>query len=706
MNQFNPDATDSIHKMLNPSSIAVVGATERPQYGGRFLRSIMWAGDKVRVYPVNPRYEEVLGMRCYASVRELPESPDLVAVIVPYDRVMAVLEESAQIGAGSAIVISAGFSERGDASRAQAQQEMRDFCRRTGLRVCGPNCLGVANVRTGVWATASTTSSDLKPSPVALVSHSGATAFGPLMTRAMEIGLGFSHIVSTGNEVDLESSDFIGYLLEDPEVKVVACFIEGFKDGRKLLEVARRALELDKRIVLIKVGKSEVGSKAALSHTAALTGSDAVHDAAFRQYGVVRADDWDELLQTAHLLAYSPAPTNDGVVVVSHSGGVSSMIADHLGQAGLELPPLTSEAREGISEVLGGFGWSANPADVTVFANRDEFSQIMDLLEREPEAGSMVVATFGTHQQVEQVKALRGKSKKPILFVTTGGKDAAEGLAGLTEAHIPVFYSPQIMAKSLSGLVEYARRRRAWLDEGKRADEGGGAIGTVGGLPPPAGQTLSEFEAKRLLEGWGVPPAQEKRAHSEDEAARAALAIGFPVAVKLDSPQVLHKTEAGAVRLNLGNEAAVRDAYQEVTENGKNYAPESEGSPVLVQEMVMGGVEVIVGIGQDPQFGPVLVFGLGGTLVELFDDVAMRVCPITEGDAWEMVREVKAYRLLTGFRGAPEADVEAVVATLMAVSNMAQRYVDRAPELDINPLMVLPKGQGVKAVDALLRFGK
>ncbi len=329
---------ESIRRMLEPASIAVVGATPRPQYGGRFLRSVLEAQDKVRVYPVNPRYQEVLGVPCYASLADLPEPPDLVGIIVPYHQVLPVLKQSADIGAGAAVVVSAGFAERGSEERNRLQDEIGAFAAASGLRVCGPNCLGVANVTSGVWPSSHAPDPDLRPGPVALVSQSGATSFGPLTTRAAEMGLGYSHVISTGNEADLESSDFIGYLLDEPHVRVVACFVEGFKDGRKFLDTARKALRLGKNIVLIKVGRSDVGAKAARSHTAALTGSDEVHTAIFRQYGVTRCEDYDDLIQTAHLLAYAPPPTAEGVAVVSHSGGISSLIADHLGNADIFLP--------------------------------------------------------------------------------------------------------------------------------------------------------------------------------------------------------------------------------------------------------------------------------------------------------------------------------------------------------------------------------
>ena len=692
----------SIRRMLDPASIAVVGATPRPQYGGRFLHSVLESQDRVRIYPVNPRYPEILNVPCYPSLADLPETPDLVGVIVPYHQVLPVLKQSADVGAGAAVVVSAGFAERGNDERNRLQGEISEFAADSGLRVCGPNCLGVANVIQGIWPSSHAPDPRLKPGPVALVSQSGATAFGPLTTRAVELGLGYSHVISTGNEADLESSDFIDYLLDDPNVRVVACFIEGLKDGRKFLDAAKKALRLGKKIVLIKVGRSPVGAKAARSHTAALTGSDEVQDALFQQFGVTRCEDYDDLIQTAHLFAYAPQPTADGVAVVSHSGGISSLIADHLGHAGIFLPPLSENAEAGLNEILAGFGWAANPADITGVASRKEFADVLSLLEREPEAGALLAATAGTPSQAEIVLDLKAQTSKPFVFLSTGGDNTEEGLAMLRDAHVPVFTSPSRAAKSLAALFRYHQRRRKFLDaEGASYAE---TAVNAGSQPstPVGPTTLTEHDAKVLLSHWGITPTEEIQARSVEKATDAAKSIGFPVALKLESPDVPHKTEAGVVRLNISSEPELRQAYGEIVANGLSFAPQSKGAPVLVQEMVKGGVEVIAGISQDPQFGPILLFGIGGVFVEVYRDVAMRSCPITEVDAREMISEVRGSRLLQGFRGAPEADVDALADSLLSLSQMAVDLSHRKPELDVNPLIVLPKGQGVKAVDALL----
>jgi acetyltransferase len=694
----------SIHKMLNPRSIAIVGATPRMQYGGRFLAAALKAKDRVRVYAVNPRYDEIMGVKSYPSVTDLPEAPDLVGIVVPWDQVLDVLQESHRKGAGSAIVISAGFAERGVDDRRDLQAELGAFASTSGMRISGPNCLGLANVKDDVWATASSRGAEGLTGPIGLVCQSGATAFGPFLVRAVENGIGFSYIISTGNEADLDFTDFARYLLDDPDTRVIAGFVEGFKDADKFLEVARLAAERGKPIVLIKIGRSELGARAARSHTAALTGADARYDAIFAQYGVIRVQDYDELLETAHLLAHTPKPLVPGIAVVSHSGGISSLTADMCGQAGLDLPPLGDEARDGINGILKGFGWAANPADVTGFANSESFPQIMEHMVNDPRMGTLVVASAGADAQAQQVISQRDRIDKGVVFLWTGSRDAAAGLAQLKHARIPIFYTPDKLARGLRSRLAYhtwRERRRAdgFAVAASRTAPQDAAIAQALRLGRP---TLSESESKQLLAAWGVASARAHRADSAEAAVAAAARLGFPVALKVDSPDILHKTEAGVVRLNLGNMAQVRTAYAEILASAKAYAPQARIIGVSVQEMVGDGVEVIIGVNCDPQLGPVLLFGSGGVMVEIYNDVALRRCPITLPEAQAMIAEVKGARLLEGFRGRPAADLEALADTLVRVSYLAMHLEGHLAELDINPLMVLPRGRGVKAVDALV----
>ncbi|MEE8177874.1 MAG: acetate--CoA ligase family protein [Acidobacteriota bacterium] len=705
----------SIHKMLNPKSIAVVGATPRLQYGGRMLAAALKASDRVRVYPVNPRYEEIMDVKCYPSVSDLPEAPDVVGIVVSYSQVLDVLKESHQKGAGAAIVISAGFAERGLPERSELQDQVGAFARESGLRISGPNCLGLANVKDDIWVSSSSRGADGLSGTVGLVCQSGASAFGPFLTRAVDSGIGFSYIVSTGNEADLDFSDFARYLLDDPDTNVIAGFVEGFKDARKFIEGAKLAAQRGKPIVLIKIGRSDLGSKAAQSHTAALTGVDALYDAALAQHGVIRVSDYDELLEVSNLLANSPKPSQKGIAVVSHSGGISSLTADMCGQAGLELPELSDQAKDGINGVLKGFGWAANPSDVTGFANSESFPEIMGHMADEDDVGTLVVASSGADAQAEQVIAERDRllasrsgGPKALVFLWTGSRGATPGLNMLKSARVPVFYTPNRLASGLNSLLSYHQWRERRVSQGfpKATGISSPQEETVSRLSAPGSATISEHQSKELIAAWGIPVTRETLVQSAEDALEAARALGYPVVLKADSPDLPHKTEAGVVSLNLTDDAGVHEAFQQIMSAVKDLNSGAGSNRIavnglLVQEMVADAVEAIVGVNYDAQLGPVLLFGIGGVMVEVYNDVALRLCPIDQSEALDMIGEVRGARLLQGFRGRPPVDIDALTDALVRVSQMGVQLEGKLAELDVNPLMVLPAGQGVKAADAL-----
>ena len=690
--------------MLNPRSIAVVGASPKSGYGGRLLTAVLRSKDRIRVYPVNPNYDEIMGATCYRSVADLPEAPDLVGIVVPYNNVLDVLKECHQKGAGSAVVISAGFAERGTEAGLDLQRQLAAFASESGLRIAGPNCLGLANVRDDIWATASSRTLGGLTGHIGLVCQSGATAFGPFLLRAVDSGIGLSHIISTGNESDLDFADFARYLIDDSGTRVIAGFVEGFKDVKKLIAVAELAAERGKPIVMIKIGRSESGARAARSHTAALTGSDGLYDAVFKQYGIIRVQDYDELLEISHLLAHHRKPQKPGIAVVSHSGGISSLTADMCGQAGLDLPPLTQHAQDGINGILKDFGWAANPADVTGFSRSESFPQIMDYMINEPQVGTLVVASAGAGNQVEHVIHLRDRTDKNVVFFWTASRGDETALAKLKSANVSIFYSPEKLARGLKSLIDYHAWRDHWLGDGSAMAPPLNVEQqqTLERLRALGRSSLSERESKQVIAAWGIAGARELLARSADAAVEAAQRLGYPVVLKADSPDILHKTEAGVVRLSLCDAGEVRNAYDDIMANAAQHAPNATICGALVQEMVSGGVEVIVGISYDAQLGPMLLFGSGGVMVEVYNDVALRRCPILRAEALNMIAEVKGAKLLRGFRGQPPADVDALADTLVHVSHLALHLEGHLAELDINPLMVLPAGQGVKAVDALV----
>src|SRR3989442_3255769 len=593
-----------------------------------------------------------MGIPSYASVTEIPEAPDLVGIVVPYNQVLPTLQECHRKGVGAAIVISAGFAERGVEDRRDLQGQLGAFARESGLRISGSNCLGLGNVQDDIWATSSSRGADGLTGPVGLICQSGATAFGPFLVRAVDNGIGFSYIISTGSEADLDVSDFARYLLDDPSTRVIAGFVEGFKDAGKFLEVAKLAAERGKPLVMIKIGRSEAGARAARSHTAALTGADKLYDAVFAQYGVIRVQDYDELLEVSQLLAHTQKPVHPGVAVVSHSGGVSSLTADMCGLAGLSLPPLTEHARDGIDGILKGFGWAANPADVTGFANSASFPSIMEYLLDEPEVGTLVIASAGADTQAEQVISLRQRTGKGMAFLWTGSRSDTAGLAKLKRANIPVFYTPDTLAWGLRRLLDYY----AWRD--RRVSDGFAEAPALSAeqhraiarLRAAGRTTLSEYESKQLIAAWGIPVTREVLASSAEAAVEAAERLGYPVALKVDSPDIPHKTDAGAVRLGVQSAEEVRRAYTEITASAAAHAPGAAVSGVLVQEMVVDGVEVIIGVSYDAQLGPMLLFGTGGVMVKGFDDVAVRRRQLTLSQSQATLSDAQGAPPLPGFR--------------------------------------------------------
>lgn len=704
MSLWTKEQMASIHTMLNPRSFAIVGATPRQQYGGRMLAAALKMQDRVKVYAVNPKYDEIMGVKSYKSITDLPETPDVVAVVVPYNHVLSTLKEAHAKGTRAAIVISAGFSERGLSDRADLQAEVAAYARDSGLRISGPNCLGLANIRDNIWLTSSSRQMTGVNGNVGLVCQSGATLFGPFLARAADSGMGLSYVVSTGNEADLDFADFARYLLDDEGTTVIAGFVEGFKNAAKFIEVAKLAAERGKPMVLIKIGRSDLGKRAANSHTAALTGSDALYDAICKQYGVIRVPSYDDLLEVAQLMAQSKKPKHPGIAVVSHSGGICSLTADMCGQQGLDLPVLSDKARSVIDGILKGFGWAANPADVTGKANSDSFPAIMEAMINEPGVGTLAIASSGRDQQADQVIALREKTDKNVAYMWTGSRDDSTSLSKLKAAGVPLFYTPDSLARGLRHLIDY----HAWHD--KRMKQGFASAPTINAaqketltkLTALKRNALSESESKQLIAAWGVPVSMEVCSNNIESAVKAAEKIGYPVVLKVDSPDLPHKTEAGVVRLNVRDADQVRAAYTAIIANAKAHAPDAKINGVLVQEMVTGGVEVIIGVSYDPQLGATLLFGTGGVMVEVYKDVAMRHCPITPTEAREMISEVKGAKLLQGFRGAPACDIDALANVLVNVSHLAANLNGQLAELDINPLLVLP--QGIKAVDALAVF--
>ena len=703
MEYWNKQTKKSIDRMLNPKSVAIIGASDNKSYGGRFMAKALSSEGELRVYPVNPNRDVIQGVKAYKRVLDLPEVPDTAAILVPFNFVLPTLDQCHKKGITSAIVISAGFAERGVKERGDLQNELTLFTQRTGLRISGPNCLGLASIKDRRWLNASSRPMMGAAGSIGLICQSGATLFGPILVRADECGVGLSYAISTGNEADLEFADFARFLLEDESTKVIAGFIEGIKNPPKFLEVAKLAAEYGKPMVIIKIGRSEYGARAANSHTAALTGADEVINAAFKQYGVIRANGYDDCLEIAQILAAGKKPRADGIVAVSHSGGISSLLADMIGAEGLRLPDLSDTARTSINEILSGFGWASNPADITGFAHREAFAEIVDHLLKEPDTGTLVVASAGKGAHVNKLVSVRDNETHNVAYMWTGRRDQKEGLDELKAAGIPIFYTSDSLAKGLRYLSDYhhwleCRKEFGFANAQSINEHQDGVLSEIKEI----GRTqLSETESKKLISAWNVKVTTEYPVSTLEEAVAAIDHFEGPVVMKGISPDIPHKTEAGIVKIGILDSESASIAYKEIMEAMSRYDAKAEIHGVSVQEMVSGGIETILGVFNDPQVGPMLLFGIGGVMVEIYNDVALRHCPILPHEAHEMISEVAGAKLLRGFRGGEVCDVDALVETMVSVSQMASALAGSLKELDINPLMVMQKNKGVIALDAM-----
>ena len=698
--------------LLSPETIAVVGASERPGSAGRLvlenLRNLKYQGV---VYAVHPKYREVLGFPCYPDLSSLPGPVDSVAVLLGADKVLPILETAAEIGAQAAWVLASGFAEAGPEGETR-QADLVRLAENTGLMVCGPNCIGVANLVDRVATYSVALGSVTRAGGVSAVVQSGAICLG----LANAARFGFRYLISSGNEAILDSADYIGYLADDPHTRVIIAFIEGIRNPWKFVAAAQAAAEAGKPILLVKVGRSEAARRAVQAHTGSLAGSDAVCDAVFRRLGVTRLDTLDELVETAELFLTCPLPKAEGVGLLSLSGGQIGLVVDLAQDLGLKFPTFSEETQQALAQILPPYSSIANPLDAWGSGDLERtYPLCVEVVCREKDIHLLAVSRDTPPRvacrEVEQslavaeavVQAARGMDKPVLMFsnLSTGFQPEVKEL--LDRGGVPYLQGTRETLRAIQAFVHYAEFRR-------HTREPKAAV-----APSPADLpdwrrrlertrgTLSEVEGRRLLAAYGIPGPREAMVTTADEAVTAAHQIGYPVVLKILSPDIQHKTEIGGVRIDLKDQAAVITAFREVMEAAQRHHPEARLEGAVIQEMIpLDAVEVILGVLRDPDFGPVVVFGTGGILVELLEDSSLCLPPLNHQEALAMIHETRGARLLQGFRGRPPADIDALSDTLVRLSQLAMDVGDLVAALDINPLMVLPRGQGVRAVDALV----
>ncbi len=712
MNQsLNADANDGdgrsvLDSMFSPQSVALIGATDKEASVGRtVLERLRIPAFRGRIYLVNPNHTEVLGLRAYSRIGDIPEKVDLAVIVTPAKTVPGIVGECVDAGVRAAVVISAGFKERGPEGAA-LELEIQKQLRRGTMRFIGPNCLGVMNPHTGLNATFA---QDIAlPGNVAFLSQSGALLTA-ILDWSFQAQVGFSAIVSTGSMLDVGWGDLIDYFGDDPATGSILLYMESVGDARPFLSAARE-VALRKPIIVIKAGRTAAASKAARSHTGALTGSDEVFDAALRRCGVLRVSSVSDLFYMAEVLSKQPRPRGPRLMILTNAGGPGVLATDRLLSVGGELAPLSDASMESFNALLPAHWSHGNPIDILGDAGPERYSKALEIAAKDPNSDGLLVilapqGMTDPAQVAENLKAQAGVHGKPILASWMGGTSVAKGIEILNAANIPTFSYPDTAARAFTYMWKYSYNLRG-LYETPALSEATDSFGKVQSKVKTfletiraSGRTiLTEAESKRVIALYGITTVETRLASSDAQAGDCAEAIGFPVALKLNSETITHKTDVGGVKLNLKSREEVVRAYREIEKSVREKAGAENFLGVTVQPMVkLDGYEIILGSSVDAQFGPVILFGSGGQMVEVYGDRALALPPLNSTLAMRLMEQTKIYRALRGVRGRPAVDMAALENALIRFSRLVveQRWIK---EVDINPLVATP--ERVIALDA------
>ena len=687
--------------------MAVVGASANPaKLGYNVLDNIVKYDYKGQVYPINPKEEEILGKTCYPRVTDVPGAVDLAVIVVPSKYVAGVMQDCADKGVGAAIIITAGFRETGAEGR-QLEREVMQIAQDNDIDVVGPNCLGVINTASSLNASFAATMPD--KGNISFMSQSGALCTGILDWSAAN-NLGFASFVSLGNKGDLNETDFLEAWHQDAGTDVVIAYLEGIVDGPHFMQIAREFTK-EKPLIVIKSGTTSAGSRAVSSHTGTLAGSDSAYEAAFRQSGVLRAHSVAELFAYSTAFAYQPLPQGRNVAIITNAGGPGIMATDACENNGIHLAKLATETVNLLQENLPAAANCYNPIDVLGDARADRYKLALEAALKDPNVDAAIFlltpqAMTEIQETAQAVVDLSQEYDKPILANFMGAKEVAAGNRILGQGQIPYYDFPENAADALVKMVQY----REWCEREREpitrfpVDPERAATALL--TAKKAGRLkLNEMEARQIIAAYGVPLPKSHLAMHSDQAVKWAEDIGYPVVMKIISPDILHKSDIGGVQVGLENEKQVRMAYEEIINRAYRYMPDADIWGVAVQEMVETGKEVILGVTKDPTFGHMLMFGLGGIYVEVLKDVVFRIAPLTRREAEEMVRSIRSFPLLAGVRGEKAADLDALVECILRISQLVTDF-PQIVELDINPLFAYETGKGSIAVDARIVIGE
>jgi len=694
-----------LEAFFKPNAVAIVGASTKPgKLGYTVLANVIESGFRGGIYPINPGATEIAGFRAYASVLDLPETPDLAVIVVPYNHVPQAMRDCGEKGTKAVVVISAGFREA-SVEGLERELEVVEIARKYGMRVIGPNCLGIIDTYTPLNATFA--AGTPPRGSISFMSQSGALQTAILDWSLASKDLGFSRFVSLGNKADVNEIDLLLDWVEDPNTRVILAYVEGVPNGQEFIKVARE-VSRRKPILVLKSGVTESGSRAVSSHTGSLAGSEAAYDAAFYQAGVLRMRSLQELFDNARAFANQPLLNGNRIAIVTNAGGPGILATDTLERSGMQLAKLERATIQKLDSFLPDAASSANPVDVLGDALADRYAQAIEVIAQDPNVDGLIciVTPQAMTQIVETANAIGKLSErldKPILGAFMGEERATAGIDVLASYNIPNYRFPEQAARALAAMRDYIVARDRPAPEYVTFEVDKAAVREVFDKARAEGRvTVGETEARAVAEAYGLRLPKSQLAANADEAVEIAGRIGYPVVLKIASPDILHKTDVGGVKVGLENATDVRDAFDLIVYRAQRYVPDARIWGCLVQEMApTTGVEVLVGMSKDAQFGPLVTFGLGGILVEALKDVTFRVAPFGRQDAEQMLEEIRARALLKGVRGRPPADTEAAVDVLLRVNQLVTDFPEIV-EMDINPLMVYERGQGAIALDMRL----
>jgi acetate---CoA ligase (ADP-forming) len=699
-----------LKRLIDPKVVAVVGASEtRGSFGERTLSNM--SGFSGKVFAVNPKYQTLLGRPCVPSLADMPERPDCVVLCVARQMVESMIEAAAAAGAGGVIVYASGFAETAKPDRIEAQARLIEAAHRTGVRVVGPNCVGLANTRSGAGLNFMPDYAGMghRRGPIGIVSQSGALGYTVL--QGMERGIGFSHYLAAGNSCDVDVCDFISYLAEDDDTRSIVCLLEGVKDGDRFLGAARKARNAGKALIVYKTGNSETSSKAAMSHTGTMVGSVVAYQTALAEVGAIALDNLEAVLETASFFAKAGVPTRGrGVGILSTSGGAAVICADKAEAHGVPLPPLEAKTASALHEVVPDFGSVANPSDLTaeVLKTSKTFGFCLDAFLNDSGFSALVMPMIFAHASSSGARApaiveAASRTDRPLAVVWMNEWYQGPGSELLdADPKVCMFRSADRCFATLKAWFDWHDHRAGERTPAPRRSALSAEPAARGILSSAKarGAALSETDSKRVLDCYGIAIPREILASDPEQAVRAAREIGGPVALKIVSPDILHKTEAGGVKLALSSPQDVGAAAADILASARRYAPEARIDGVSVQQMIPPGIEIVLGVKNDRQFGPLVAAGLGGIMVELLGDTTVRLAPIDDQAARAMLASLKGHALLTGFRGKPGVDIDALVDIICRLSELAHDLRDVIDQIDVNP--VIASADGAIAADALI----